>query len=102
MYSVEQTTDYIRAIAKAVQMPEALPKGRKFANMQEYLSQFNDEQLTLFLKKLSVSKYVQSSYFSLDLLRNEDIVNTLLVGGVKEKEAVNKYYSPRRLLVTEN
>ena len=56
MYSVEQTTDYIRAIAKAVQMPQALPKGRKFANMQEYLSQFNNEQLTLCLKKLSVSK----------------------------------------------
>lgn len=101
MFNIEETQEYVRRISKAVQMPIALPRGRKFASCQEYLSRFSDEQLTIFFGKLATSKWVKSNYFSLDKMVSEDIVNTLLAGGVREKEAVNRYYNPKTLYIVK-
>lgn len=69
------------------------PRGRKMSDMQIYFDAYTDEQLEVFFQKLATSKWVQNQYFSLDKLRFDDIVGNLLAGGLKEKEALSKYYT---------
>jgi len=82
----------VKRISKVVGINMMAPRGRKMTEMQEYLHTFSDEQLEMFLQKLATSKYVQNQYFSLDQLKRDDVVGSLLVGGFKEKAAISKYY----------
>jgi hypothetical protein len=91
--------EFVKRLIKITNKAMAIPRGTKHAELQEYLKPFTGDELDIFFKKLATSQWVNNEYFSLNRLVKEDIVRSVIAGGTKELEVVNKYYHPKRLVI---
>lgn len=97
--TTEDVRDSVKEMSSALGVPVAAPRGRKLAEMQEYLGRYSSEQLTEFYGRLKKSHYVRTGSFTLDRLVRNDIVTELLVGSAKVQEVISKYYKVKTLVI---
>lgn len=93
----EDVRDLVSKISAAVQMPIAPPRGRTVSELQTYFEAYDAEQVAVFIERLSTSRHVKSPVFTLKRIITENIAGTLLAGGIREKQSLDKYYSPQVL-----
>ena len=98
-YDNSGIAEFVKKVIKITNKAMAIPRGSKHAELQEYLKPFTGDEIDLFYKKLATSRWVNNEYFSLGRLVSEDLVRSVIAGGTKELESINKYYNPKRLVV---
>lgn len=98
-YDNSGIAEFVKKVIKITNKAMAIPRGSKHAELQEYLKPFTGDEIDLFYKKLATSRWVNNEYFSLGRLVSEDLIRSVIAGGTKELESINKYYHPKRLVV---
>jgi hypothetical protein len=90
----EKMVAFVRTVARICNKALAVPRGKKFAELQQYVEPFTDDELALFFKRLATSKWVNSDYFSFDRMIKDNLIAEVMAGGKKELHALHKYYKP--------
>jgi hypothetical protein len=87
----DDSPDIFARIKTALHISIARPYGRKLASLTDYFNRFTDEQLNVFVDRLSESKWVRNDQCTYDFIMRKDLVTEILSGGMPE--SVSKYYN---------
>lgn len=87
----DDSPDIFARIKTALHISIARPYGRKLASLTDYFNRFTDEQLNVFVDRLSESKWVRNDQCTYDFIMRKDLVTEMLSGGMPE--SVSRYYN---------